>query len=263
LEHRTNPNPLIIAHRGASAVAPENTLAAFQLAMDQGADGIELDVRLSHDGIPVVIHDATLHRTSRREESIGELTAKQLGKTDVGSWFNRAHPRLAQPEYSSQFIPALDKVLKLFATSQHRAMIYVEMKTAGPEDSDLDLALSVADLIGEAAPRNQVIVISFDLKAVAEIKRINPAIQTGALFEPKRNPQAAIRKRQMIEAAVDCGADEILLHRLICTNRTVQLATERNLRSVVWTVDDPRWLGRAAALGIHAIITNKPAAFMT
>lgn len=231
--------------------------------MEQGADGIELDVRLSREGVPVVIHDATLDRTGLRQESVGELTAKQLGKIQVGSWFNREHPRLARPEYSRQCVPTLDKVLKLFAMSQHRATIYVEMKADGFEDSYLDLARAVADLIGDATLRNQVIVTSFNLEAVAEIKRAHPAIRTGALFEPKRNPQATIRKRQIIEAAVDRGADEILLHRLICTNRTVQLATERNLRSVVWTVDDPKWLGHARALGIHALITNKLAVFTT
>lgn len=80
MEPSANRNPLIVAHRGASAVAPENTLAAFQLAMDLGADGIELDVRQSRDGVPVVIHDATLKRTGVRNEAVAHLTARQLGK---------------------------------------------------------------------------------------------------------------------------------------------------------------------------------------
>jgi glycerophosphoryl diester phosphodiesterase len=78
-------NPLIIAHRGTSLIAPENTLAAFALAIESGADGIELDVRLSRDGVPVVIHDATLQRTGLRSEAVATLSAEHLATVDVGS----------------------------------------------------------------------------------------------------------------------------------------------------------------------------------
>ncbi len=80
--------PLIIAHRGASAIAPENTLAAFRRAIDDGAEGIEFDVRLTKDGVPVVLHDAQLNRVGRCEGRVIDFTSKQLQKLDVGSWFN-------------------------------------------------------------------------------------------------------------------------------------------------------------------------------
>jgi glycerophosphoryl diester phosphodiesterase len=79
--------PLIIAHRGASAVAPENTIAAFRRAIEVGADGVEFDVRLARDGVPVVIHDSTLERTAGLKRGVSDLTSEELSQIDVGSWF--------------------------------------------------------------------------------------------------------------------------------------------------------------------------------
>jgi glycerophosphoryl diester phosphodiesterase len=253
-------SPLIIGHRGAAALAPENTLVAFGRALDDGAAGVELDVRLASDGIPVVIHDATLRRTGLRGGVVARMTSRELRKIEVGSWFNRAHPQLARAEHAQEFLPTLDQVFAFFKDHPSRPdAIYMEMKTDKAEDTHVDLAGSVAQLINYHGLRSRVVVVSFNLKAVAQIKTIDPAILTGALFEPRRNTVKIIRKHPMITAALECGADQILLHRLIATRRIVDLAAESNLRSVVWTVDDPKWMRRAASFGIHAVITNNPA----
>ena len=249
-------NPLIIAHRGASVIAPENTLAAFALAMESGADGIELDVRLSRDGVPVVIHDATLQRTGLRQEAVAGMTAKQLGKVDAGSWFNRAHPRRAREEYTRECVPTLDQVFRLFRDSDAR--LYVEMKV-GADEGFADLTRAVGQLIKEQKLHSRTVVVSFDLAAIAQIKQIDSAIRTGALFEPKIDLSTIVRKRRMIEAAIDHAANEILLHRSIATRGVVRLAIQGDLPVVVWTVDHPKWVGRAHRLGIHALITNDPA----
>ncbi len=252
--------PLIIGHRGASALAPENTLTAFARALDDGAAGVELDVRLAGDGVPVVIHDATLRRTGLREGVVARMTSRDLRQTDVGSWFNRAHPQLARAEHTRQFLPTLDQVFDFFKNHPSRPdVIYVEMKTDKAEDTYVDLAGSVAQLVNHHGFQSRVVVVSFNLKAVGQIKISDSAIPTGALFEPRRNTVKIIRKHPMITAALECGADQILLHRLIATRRIVDLATESNLRSVVWTVNDPKWMRRAASFGIHALITNNPA----
>ena len=115
--HQTSP--LIIGHRGASALAPENTLAAFARALDDGADGIELDVRLAKDGVPVVIHDATLRRTGLTSGEVAQMTSEQLANVNVGSWFNRAHPTLAREEYEQQRVPTLADVFQ-FSPRQTR-----------------------------------------------------------------------------------------------------------------------------------------------
>ncbi len=254
-----NRSPLIIAHRGASAVAPENTLAAFARATADGADGIEFDVRLSRDGVPVVIHDQTLRRTGLREEAVARMNSKQLGKVDAGSWFNRSHPRRARAEYARECVPTLDQVFRLFQDQDAR--LYVEMKF-GADEGTVDLTQAVAQSIKEHKLHSRVVVVSFDLAAIAQIKQIDSAIRTGALFEPKSDLTTIVRKRRMIEATIDHSANEILLHRSIATRSAVRLAIENDLPVVVWTVDDPKWIGRARDLGIHALITNKPA-FMT
>src|SRR4029077_5089067 len=91
--NRMSLKPLIIGHRGASAVAPENTLAAFDLALKSGADGVEFDVRLSRDGVPVIIHDETLRRTGLRPERVSDLTVAELKQVNVAAWFSQRHGR--------------------------------------------------------------------------------------------------------------------------------------------------------------------------
>jgi glycerophosphoryl diester phosphodiesterase len=252
-------NLLVIAHRGASLIAPENTLAAFALAIEAGADGIELDVRLSRDGVPVVIHDATLRRTGLREEAVARMTAKQLGEVDAGSWFNRRHPRRAREEFARECVPTLDQVFRLLRDRD--AQLYVEIK-AGADEGFVDLTQAVAQLIKEHKLHSRTVVVSFGLASIAQIKQIDPGIRTGALFEPKSDLTTVVRKQRMIKAAIEHGANEILLHRSIATRSAVRMATENDLPVVVWTVDDPKWIGRARRLGIHALITNDPAKMM-
>jgi len=251
-------SPLIIGHRGASAVAPENTLAAFARAFDDGADGIELDVRLARDGLPVVIHDANLRHTSGRKAKVGNLTSARLSEIDVGSWFNRAHHRFARLQYSRQTVPALDDVFRLLRNQSRKDfVVYIEMKTCRTPSLNAALARAVVEATSRHELHKQTVVISFNLAAVAKIKELDASIRTGALFGPR---QRAIRSvKTIVEAALTSGASEILLHRLIATPRMVGRARASDLYPVVWTVDDPKWLGRASRCGIHALITNNPA----
>jgi len=252
--------PLIIGHRGASALAAENTLAAFARALNEGADGVELDVRLARDGVPVVIHDATLRRTGLREGVVAEMTSAELGQIDVGSWFKRANPKFANKEYAGQFVPTLDQVFRFVnETTSRKAIIYVEMKTDKAEQSSNELALSVVQSINESEFRSRVVVVSFNLQALAFIKQIDGGICTGALFEPRHAARKLMTTRRMIASAIDSGAHQILLNRLIVTRNSVLSALKLNLRPVVWTVDDSKWIRRANMLGLHAIMTNKPA----
>jgi glycerophosphoryl diester phosphodiesterase len=267
LEHSktiSQDGPLIIAHRGASALAPENTLAAFERAFDDGAAGLELDVRLARDGVPVVIHDSTLRRTARRFGVVSEMTSTELATVDVGSWFNRSYPKLARAEYKDQAIPTLADVFRL-ATRHSKAgeaIIYVEMKSETAAEGEGELPRSVVRLIKQSNLQSRVVVVSFNLKAIATVKALDASIRTGALFEPKRSATKSISGRPLIAATIECGADEILLHRLIAPRRVIDMATAKGLRSVVWTVDDPNWLDRANQRGVHALITNDPAAML-
>ena len=251
-------SPLIIAHRGASARAPENTLAAFARAMEQGADGIELDVRLSRDGVPVVIHDANLRRVGRRKAKVADLNSGQLTGIDVGSWFNRANPQRACPEYTTERLPTLSDVFRLLTQAAgSELVVYVELKTGRQADLNQELANRVVNVIRRHRMNRRAVVISFNLKTVAKVKENDASIRTGALFGPKQ--RATKSARQMFAAALRCHADQILLHKTIFTRKMIDLALARNLVPVVWTVDDPQWIARAWGKGIHAFMTNDPA----
>jgi glycerophosphoryl diester phosphodiesterase len=236
-------------------MAPENTLAAFQHALTAGADGIELDVRLSRDGVPVVIHDATLRRTGLIAGSIGRFDSKQLAQVDVGTWFNRAHPKFARSEYAREQIPTLAQVFELCRSNT--AIIYVEMKSENAGGS-VELAHSIAKQVKAFKFHDRVIVVSFDLSAVATLKTLDNSIRMGALFGSTRIPSRNWRENMLV-AALDCGANELLLHRTLARRRVIEKAHDIDLPVTVWTVDDGGWIERGRLLGVHALITNHPA----
>jgi glycerophosphoryl diester phosphodiesterase len=255
-------SPLIIGHRGASALAPENTLAAFARAIDDGADGVELDVRLARDGVPVVIHDASLLHSSLRKSRVVRLTSERLGQIDVGSSFNRRHRPLARVQYLKQTVPTLEEVFKLMAcSSRQNTVCYVEMKAVRRKKLNLSLAAAVVEIIQRHRFHHRVIVISFNLAAIAAVKGMDPSIRTGALFGPRQ--RATKSARRIITGALECDANEILLHHLIAKPRILAMALEANLNPVVWTVDDPSWVSRARENRIHALMTNNPAKLLT
>lgn len=251
-------SPLIIGHRGASALAPENTLAAFARAFDDGADGIELDVRLARDGVPVVIHNASLSHARRRKTRVAQMTSEKLSQIDVGSSFNRRHPRLARVQYMKQTVPTLDDVFSLMAnSSRQNTVCYVEMKAVRKKESNVLLAAAVVEIVQRHRFHDRVIVISFNLPAIAAVKDLDPSIRTGALFGPRQRATKSVHR--IISSALEHRADELLLHHLIANRRILEPALEANLNPVVWTVEDQSWVARAQENRIHALMTNNPA----
>jgi len=245
--------PLILGHRGASAVAPENTIAAFSRAFADGADGIEFDVRLSRDQVPVVIHDANLKRTGLFDAVVRELHSTDLSQRDVGSWFSTRDPGNI---YKGEKLPLLSQVFAVLRES--RKHFYVEMKCETGEGDKL--AEQVVRLTLTAGMGDRVVVESFDLSSLAAVKEYDAGIRTAALFEPKLSrPISTIHSSKIIAAAVAAGADEIALHRTLASDRLVQKSREAGLEVVVWTVDDARWIERARSLEIKALIANDPA----
>ena len=246
-------HPLIIGHRGASAHAPENTLAAFRAALDAGADGIEFDVQLAKDGVPVVIHDDTLKRTASRSSRVSDLTSKELGHIDVGTWFNTKYPKRANTEFADEMLPTLTQVLKLLKGD--KGLIYIELKA---NDADYrELAKAVCDIIRDSPLLPQMIVKSFKLVAIPEVRCQMPEVQTGALFEPKILD--FLRRRKHILAITrEFDAHQISLHHSLVTRKLVSLAANANVPVTIWTTDNPKWIERCRKLGIKALITNDP-----
>ncbi len=213
-------------------------------------------MRLAKDGVPVVIHDPTLRRTGLASGEVARMTSKQLANVNAGSWFNRAHPTLARDEYEQQRVPTLSDVFQFLRDKP--GAIYVELKTDGA-DLSRDLVRAVTEAIVQFGFQARVVVVSFELPAIAAIKSQHSSIRTGALFAPQRRPNVSWRIDSILNAATDCGADELLPHRLLARPKLIEKARDRDLPVVVWTVDDQPWVARVKTLGIHGLITNDPA----
>jgi glycerophosphoryl diester phosphodiesterase len=244
--------PLIIGHRGACAHAPENTHASFELAFIWKADGIEFDVRLARDGVPVVIHDPTLLRTVQLERMVDEFDSTTLTKFYAGEWFNVKNPDRAIEGFEWETIPTLAEVFEKYG--EHH--LYVEMKCEGPARR-AELARAVVKLIREHKLGERLVVKSFEHDALVEVKRLAPEIRTAALFG-RSWPRPFIPAAKIIAAAEACGANEISLHRSLLRKATVEEAHRRGFEVVVWTVNSPFWLRRAAAMSLRAVITDDP-----
>ena len=159
----------VIAHRGFSGAAPENTLAAFEKAIEVGADMFELDVLLSRDGRVVVIHDDTLDRTTDGEGKVAAFTLAELKKLDAGSWFSA--------EFAGERIPTLEEALRL---AKGCILVNVEIKTEAVGRGVVAKALEVID---ELDMKDNVVISSFDPTALAKARELHPGIRTASLFD--------------------------------------------------------------------------------
>jgi glycerophosphoryl diester phosphodiesterase len=240
--------PLIIGHRGASAVAPENTIAAFREALAVGADGIEFDVRLTRYGVPVVIHDSTLRRTGGLPHRVADLTWAEISKVDVGSWFSAT--------FANETVPSLAELFTLFQSNISN--LYLEMKSDSASQHRA-LAEACIKAIDEHAMKERVIVECFQLPALKILKEIDSEIKTVALFEPSFTNPSVLSDQRIINQARDVGAAALALHHRLARESLVQKAKDAGLHVAVWTVDDPAWIEKARATRIDALISNDPA----
>ena len=240
-------SPLIIGHRGASAHAPENTMAAFRLAMAVGADGIEFDVRLSRDGIPFVIHDDNLRRTGLDPRRVADLNASELKQIDVGRWFDPI-------SFSNEQMPTLQEVLNFFESTS--GLLYLEMKSTDAEREKL--ASACCALLNKSSLKDRVIVECFDLPSIQLLKKIDSSIKTAALFELRICRPASRDGHRLVQDALAVSADVIALHHRLADPKTIALAKQQGLQVAVWTVDDANWIARANSDGVDALITNQP-----
>ncbi len=239
--------PLIIGHRGASAVAPENTMAAFREALAVGADGIEFDVRLTRDGVPVVIHDSTLRRTGGLPHRVAHLTSEEIGKVDVGSWFSTS--------FANEIVPSLAELFTLFQSNN--STLYLEMKCDSASEHQA-LGEACVKAIDEHSFKERVVVECFQLPALRILKEIDPEIKTVALFEPALTNPSVLSDQRIINQTRDVGAAALALHHRLARESLVKKAKDAGLHVAVWTVDDPAWIERARSSGVDALITNDP-----
>jgi glycerophosphoryl diester phosphodiesterase len=252
VEPSPDSGPLIIGHRGASALAPENTHAAFGRAFEDGADGIEFDVRLASDGVPYVFHDTTLERTVGIYGDADGLSSATLEKLFAGMWFNDRHPHRARGSYELEKIPTLKQVFERYGSH----LLYAEMKCEDVSRQPA-LAQAVVGLVRAHDLAGRVVVKSFALDSLREVKRLAPEIRTAALFG-RSWPRPFVPGAKIIAEAEACGADEISLHHSLLRRATVEEARRRGFEVLTWTVNSSIWLRRALALKLRAVITDQP-----
>jgi glycerophosphoryl diester phosphodiesterase len=236
---------LIIGHRGASRDAPENTIAAFDLAIEQHANGIEFDVHLSKDGVPVVIHDPMLWRTTSGRGSVRGHSLAELKQLDAGSWFNRAFPERAGPSYAGEKIPTLAETLDWVCARQ--CLAYLEIKRGWRPSPGIEERVLAE--IHRARVLPLVTVISFHLPTLRRLRRLHPQVALGIDFT---EPLGAVRLARSI------GARTVLPSGKFVRRRFIARAQRAGLAVVVWDVDRAWSMRRRIAAGVDGIITGYP-----
>lgn len=235
--------PLVIAHRGDSAAAPENTRPAFTQALATGADLIELDYHHSRDGVPVVMHDHTLDRTTdagarwgRKEVRIDQTAAVDIQSLDAGAWFG--------PAFAGTRVPLLAEALD---TIQRGSVTLVERK-AGE-------AGTCARLLRERGLINHVVVQSFDWDFLRAVHALVPEQALGALGP---NGSEKTLSPAQADAVAQLGAKVIVWSEAVAPEG-IRAAHARGLKVWTYTIDDPEKARALVSLGVDGIITNKPA----
>lgn len=225
---------LNIAHRGASSLAPENTIIAFEKAAELQVDAVEMDIRLSKDQQIVVIHDDTVERTTDGRGHVSDLTLAELKNLDAGGWFG--------DEFRGTKIPTLEEVI---ATLKNKTMLWVEVKQQGMEEKLLKL-------LYDYNVTHSVVVISFILPALSKIRRLHPQIATGALFGIRGGA------KRITQHALSHYADIVNIPKGKVTRKIINDAHLHGLTVGAWTVNKEKEMRKLIALGVDAITTDYP-----
>jgi glycerophosphoryl diester phosphodiesterase len=228
--------PWIVAHRGASGSAPENTLAAFQRAVELGATFIETDLHLTRDARFVAIHDANLERTTNGKGAVREHTLAELRKLDAGMWFDR--------QYMEQRIPTLEEVLE-FARKRD-VVFYLEVKY----DSAWGMHHALVSALQGAETAARTIVLSFDPATLVALRKLDSAIMMGLLVDGG--------KGDPVKAALEVGARQLCPRWDMVTPELVEQAHRADLHVVTWTVNGAKKMRAAIAADVDGIMTDVP-----
>jgi glycerophosphoryl diester phosphodiesterase len=230
--------PIVIGHRGFAARAPENTLISYQKALELGARFVECDVHLSKDGVPVVIHDAELARTTSASGRVGDKTVQELKVLDAGRW--------KSPEFAGEKIPTLAELLAL---TRERAVLAIELK-------DPTIEPQVLDVIRKNASVDDVIMFAWVEETLARARAIEPDLVTLLLI---KDTPADVSGRQMLFARAQASAIDILgVRNFELDAELFRDAHAAGLKVFVWTVNSGEDMRRLARWGADGIITDFP-----
>jgi glycerophosphoryl diester phosphodiesterase len=229
---------LMIAHRGASGYAPENTLASFRLALEMGAKAIELDIHQTRDHELVVIHDPNLKRVGGKRARVRDLLQKDLTAVDVGSWFD--------PCFSAERVPTLAEVFDLV---DGKAEIHVEIKNGSRIYPGIEERL--VDMIQRRNAWKQTLVSSFDHAALYSVRSLDARVRIGYLMG-LTGLKTALREMGELKA------ESLNLSARQAKTKSVRACRERGLKTLVYTVNTRKELARLDKLGCDGVFTNFP-----
>jgi len=244
--------PLVIGHRGYCAAAPENTLPSFRLALSAGADLVELDYHHSKDGIPIVIHDYELDRTSdattilgRKKVRVDSLLASDMSQFDAGKWFH--------PTYAGTCIPTLEQALDLI---QKSGMTLIERKGGD--------AATLAKLLNERQLVNRLIVQSFDWSYLRQLHQIEPRQVLGSLGPPStRNGKKLTDEEKVLNVAwvteIAGNGSQVSGWNRQISDEGIKYAHKQGLKVWVYTINDPLEIEQLVQRGVDGIISDNPA----
>ncbi|HEU4402844.1 MAG TPA: glycerophosphodiester phosphodiesterase family protein [Candidatus Polarisedimenticolia bacterium] len=251
----TGPRPLRFAHRGASARAPENTLAAFEEAIRHGVDALELDVHLSADGVPVVMHDDTVDRTTNGHGAVSSLRLETLKRLDAGAWFDR--------RFRGERVPTLEETLDC---ARGRCGLNIEIKEpssgrrrrsgspASPrERSGAALAAAVARCLARSRFAGLLIVSSFAPAALIRARAAMPRARLGFLASRSSAGLLPLHRR--------VGLFALHPHARLASHGRISAAHQAGLAVFVWPVNDVPLMLRLVSLGADGLMTDDPALF--
>jgi glycerophosphoryl diester phosphodiesterase len=235
IERPADGPALIVGHRGARGLAPENTIASFETARQIGVDWVELDVHVSKDDQLVVMHDATVDRTTDGHGYLRDMTLSEIRGLDAGSWFDS--------RFAGQKVPTLPEVLEW---GKGEPGLVIELK-GGFQQA---LVPKVVDLIWNHDRVSQVILISFNHRAIQHVKALRPEIRTGILY--------VARLVNSVAVARDVGADALHPNYNYVDPDLVHEAHTAGLAVSTWTVNEPEIMGKLVEMGVDSIATDYP-----
>lgn len=226
---------LNIAHRGASSLAPENTLVAFEKAVELGVDAVELDVRFSKDQKIVIMHDDTVDRTTNGHGNVSDLPLAELKKLDAGSWFGEG--------FQGTKIPTLEEAI---AALKKKTMLWIEIKQE-------DMEGKLVKLLEDYKVIYDVVIISFIHSALKRIRIFNSQIPTGALFGVTGG-----RAKKVTQHVLSYYANMLNISKGSVTRKIIDDAHRHGLTVGVWTVNKDKEMQKMMSLGVDAITTDYP-----
>ncbi len=241
---RHTDRPVVVAHRGASALAPENTLASIRLAASLGVSAVEFDVHRSADGIPVVIHDSGLARTTNGRGLVRKQSFEALQQLSAGEWFGS--------EFRFEKIPSLAQAIRAAGTEM---ILCIEIKTAEP------ILKSVFGELEEAGAMGRTVMFSFKSKQIETSKRLRPEIPALLLIDP--GPEKHYDAASIMRKARAVHADLVGLDHSVVNRTLVRKLQEQGLPVFVYTVNEGSAVQRVVQFGVDGVISDRPRATMS